>query len=355
VKTFSHITLTAGAAALVLAAVAPGDAAAQSPAKFYKGKTVTIGVGSGTGGSIDLNARIIVRHLTKHFPGNPNIIVQNVPGAGSVKLANLIFKKAKTDGTYIGALNRSALFNKIYYGKKSKALYGPNDLVQLGSPNKIWSVAYAWHTQPVKNVEDLRTKQLIVGGSGGTTIFTPEMHKSFSGLKFKVIRGYKSGSSIDHAAEKGEVGGRASATPANLIDYGWVKNKKVNILFWNGLERDTSFSDAPLGLDLVKKKADRKLMELFFGADEMGYPYVVSRKVPKDRVAAIAKALLDTFRDPGYVKDLAKARLETHPVSPERMTEIVKTAYSSPKAMIARLQDVLAADHMKRIRAKKKK
>ncbi len=352
-KTLSHITLTAAAAALVLAAIAPSDAAAQSVAKFYKGKTLTVAVGTGAGGSVDLNARLIVRHLAKHIPGNPKIIVQNVPGAGSVKLANLLVNKSATDGTYVAALNRSALFNKMYYGKKSKALYGPNDMVYLGAPNKIWSVAYSWHTQPVKKAEDLYTKELIVGGSGGTTIFTPEMHRAFSGFKFKVIRGYKSGSSIDHAAEKGEVGGRASTAPASLYEYGWIQKKKVNILFWNGTERDTKISDAPLGLDFIKKKEDRKLMELLFAADEMGYPYAVSPKVPADRIAALKNALTATFRDPGYHPDLAKAKLETHPVSAERMTQIIKESHNSPKPMIQRLQDVLAAKHMQRIRAKK--
>ncbi len=350
-KPINYFTVTSAACAALVLATATPVVAAQSVAEFYKGKTVTIAVGSRAGGSIDLNGRLVARHIGRHIPGNPSVIVQNVPGASSLKLANFLILKAKTDGTYIAALNRAALFNRLYYGKKSKAMFGPKDMVYLGAPNKIWSVAYAWHTSKIKTAKDLFTKQMVVGGNpGGTTQTIPELHNKFSGTKFKIVFGYAGGSEIDLAAEKGEVEGRISTAPASLIGRGWIKDKKVNVLFWNGLETDPSIAKAPLGLDFIKKKADRKLMELFFAVDEMGYPYTLSPKVPADRVAALEKALHATFKDPKYIAEAAKQRLEVNPVSAKRMATIIKDSYGAPKPMVTRLQDVLAAG-----RASKKK
>ena len=185
-----NLLCTAAIGTLVqLATLFPLDAAAQSVEQFYKGKTVTLGIGSGVGGSHDVNGRLAARHLGKHIPGNPTVVPQNVPGAASLPLANHIAEGAPRDGTYIAIFNRAGIFDKLY-DARSNATFDPTTFNWLGGPDKIWSVAYAWHTAKAKKAEDLRANELIVGASGGTTESIPTLLNQFAGFKFKIVRGY---------------------------------------------------------------------------------------------------------------------------------------------------------------------
>lgn len=328
-----------GAAALV-ATVAV--AAADTVEDFYRGKTFTLAIGTEVGGTIDLYGRTVSRHIRKHIPGSPTVVVQNVPGASSLKLANHLAAGAPADGTYIAALNRLPIFDKIY-AANSLATFDPLQLNYLGSPDKIWSVAYVWHTAKVKTAADLLEHEAIVGGSpGGSAQLTPQLLREFAGFKFKIINGYASVGDVDLAAERGEVEGRASTAPASLLDRHWIEQGKVTLLFWNGLEKNPLRPDLPLALDFVKNPDDRTLMELYYAADEIGYPYVTPPGVPADRLAALKKAFMDTLNDPQFVADAEKQKLDVHPVSSERMTKVIADSYAVPPATVKRLQEILA-------------
>lgn len=320
-----------------------GSASAQSVADFYKGKTIVLAVGAEVGGTIDLNGRLVGRHMSKYLPGNPTIVVQNVPGASSLKLANHLGAGAPTDGSYFAGLNRLAVFRKLYV-ENSGVTFDPLTLNYLGSPDKIWSVAYLWHTAKVKKAADLLTTEAIVGGSpGGSAHLHPMMLNEFAGFKFKIINGYKGGADVDLAAERGEVEGRASTAPVQILEKNWLAEKKVNLLFWNGLEKDEKlWPDLPLALEFVKNPDDRKLMEVYYAADEIGYPYAAPAGVPADRVAALRKAFMDTLNDKTFVEESAKQKLDVNPVSGEKVTSIVKAAYGTPAPIVKRLQAVLA-------------
>ena len=336
-----NLLCTAAIGTLVqLATLFPLDAAAQSVEQFYKGKTVTLGIGSGVGGSHDVNGRLAARHLGKHIPGNPTVVPQNVPGAASLPLANHIAEGAPRDGTYIAIFNRAGIFDKLY-DANSNATFDPSKFNWLGSPDKIWSVAYAWHTAKAKKAEDLRANELIVGASGGTTESIPTLLNQFAGFKFKIVRGYKSGGDVDLATERGEVEGRASTTWAELKKRPWLREKTANVLFWNGLEKHRDLPDAPLGLDFIKGADDRKLMELFFAADEIGYPFAAPPGVPEDRVTALRKAFSDMLADPAYVAEANKLEFDVNPVTWQRMSKIVADAYATPAAAQKRLQDAM--------------
>jgi tripartite-type tricarboxylate transporter receptor subunit TctC len=198
------LSRSAAACALSLAVSLPIAAGAQNqtPEQFYKGKTLTLGIGSGVGGSHDVNGKLIARHLGKHVPGNPTVVPQNVPGAASLPLANHINEGAPRDGTYIALFNRAGIFDKIY-DAKSAATFDPTKFNWLGSTDKIWSVAYVWHTAKAKKAEDLTSNEVIVGASGGSTEQIPVLLNEFAGFKFKIVRGYKSGGDVDLATERG--------------------------------------------------------------------------------------------------------------------------------------------------------
>lgn len=320
-----------------LLASLPHGAAAQSAEQFYKGKILILGIGSGVGGSHDVNGKLLSRHLGKHVPGNPTVVPQNVPGAASLPLANHLYEGAPRDGSYIALFNRAGIFGKIY-DDKSAATFDPTKFNWLGSPDKIWSVAYAWHAAKAKTAQDLLSNEVIVGASGGTTDTIPTLLNEFAGFKFKVVRGYKSGGDVDLAVERGEIEGRASTTWAELKKKTWLDEKKANVLFWNGLEKHPDLPSPPLGLDFIKNPEDRKLMELFFAADEIGYPIAAPPGVPADRVEALRKALTDTFNDPAYIAEAKKLEFDVHPVSWQKISKTVADAYATPADVLKRLQ-----------------
>lgn len=329
-------TVTLGALAL-----APHHgAAAQTVEQLYKGKVVTLGIGSGVGGSHDVNGRLAARHIGQHIPGKPTIVPQNVPGAASLPLANHLAMGAPRDGSYIAIFNRAGIFDKLY-DAKSNATFDPTTFNWLGGPDKIWSVAYVWHTAKAKTVDELRRYEVIVGGSGGTTESIPLLFNQLAGFKFKLVRGYKSGGDVDLAVERGEVEGRASTTWAELKKKPWLNENKAVVLFWNGLEKHRDLPDVPLGLDFIAKPEDRQLMELFFAADEIGYPFAAPAGVPADRVAALRKAFEDMHADPAYIADANRLQFDVNPVSWQRMTKIIADAYATPTAMQKRLQELM--------------
>jgi len=317
-------------------------AAAQTQNDFYKGKVITIAVGQEAGGTIDLYARVVARYLGRHIPGNPTVIIQNVPGASSLKLANLLPVSVPKDGTYIAALNRLPIYDKIYTAN-SLATFDPLTLNYLGSPDKIWSVAYLWHNAKVKTAADLLKNEALVGATaGGSADLTPRLLREFAGFKFKIINGYANVTDVELAAERGEVEGRASTAPQSLLDRNWVADGKVNVLFWNGLEKNPLWPDVPMALDFIKSPDDRKLMELYYAADEIGYPYAAPPGIPEDRLKILRDAFWATLNDSDFVADTNKQRLEVHPLSAEKVAESVSDSYAMPEPIVKRLQNILA-------------
>lgn len=319
-------------------------AGAQTAEEFYKKTRVTVAIGSGPGGSHDLNCKLIARHLGKHLPGNPTVIAQNVPGAGSLTLINQLYNTAPKDGSFFGGMQRAGVFEDLYEEKsKSRARFDATKLNWLGSPDRITGVAIAWHTSPVKTYEDLYKRELIVGSSGGTTTSVPLLLRSVLGMQFKVVKGYNSGGDVDLAIERGEIEGRVPVAWGGLKSRGgdWLAGKKVNMLFQTGLTRHSDLPDLPLALEFAKNPDDRKLMELFFAAEEIGYPYAAPPDLPADRLAVLRKAFADTLADPQFIEEANKQKLDVNPVTWQQMTEVIKNAFAAPPAIIARLRDAI--------------
>ncbi len=320
--------------------------AAESVAEFYKGKTFTVAIGFAPGGSHDLNGRIIARHIGKYLPGNPNVISQNVPGAGSLTLANHIVTTAPADGTYIGAINRSVVFDELYTGRSAGSRFDPLKVSWLGGPDTITSVGIAWHTAPVKKAEDLLTHEMIIGtsadASAGSTV--AKLLTSTAGFKFKLIQGYPSGSDTDLAIERGELHGRATLPWGGLKgrNASWLKENKINMLYQSGLEKHSEIPQVPLAIDFSRTPDDRKVAELFFAAEDIGYTYLAPPDVPPDRLAAIREALAKAFRDPELISEARKAGLDINPVTWQRMTKVISDAYSAPEPIRKRLRETIA-------------
>lgn len=343
VRASGGLTLFTALACVTQASPSLGESAEE----FYRQTRVTVAIGSGTGGSHDLNCKLIARHISRHLPGNPTVIAQNMPGAGSMKLANHLYNTAPKDGSYFGGMQRAGVFEDLYHERgKSRAKFDATKLNWLGSPDRITGVAIAWHTSPVKTYEDLYKHEMVVGSSGGTTTTVPLLLGSTVGFQFKIVKGYKSGGDVDLAMERGEIEGRIPVAWGGLKSRGadWLQGKKVNLLFQTGLSRHSDLSNLPLALEFAKSADDRKLMELFFAAEEIGYPYAAPPDVPADRLTVLRKAFADTLSDPQFIEEAQKQGLDVNPVTWQQMTEVIENAFAAPRPTIARLREAINLD-----------
>src|SRR5665647_459843 len=237
-------------------AFGPGAGAkAQTAEEFYKGKTVTIIAGFGPGGGYDLYARVLARYIGNYIPGKPNVLVQNMEGAGSVRAANYVYVTAPKDGTTIAAVNQNMPMYQLLGGKAAQ--FDASKLAWIGSMGGSNGLLYTWHTSKTKTIDDAKKNVVMLGGTGTNSdshIF-PTLINNLLGTKFKVINGYSGGSKEVHLAlERGEVEGRGGNAWASLKSSNkeWLDQKKINFLVQIGLEREPELPDVPLLLDLVK-------------------------------------------------------------------------------------------------------
>src|SRR6478672_8604931 len=256
---------------------------------FYAGKQLTILVGAGPGGGYDLQARIAARHLGRHIPGNPVIIVQNIPSR--IAAANMMFSSAMRDGTTIALLQRGVLLAKLIY--PSGVRFEIEKFNWLGSLNSEVAVTLAWHTAPHKTTRDLFDKELIVGGiTGVDPETTPRLYNALIGTRFKVVTGYNSTAQIALAVERGEVQGIADWSWSSLkaVRPQWVRDKQVTLLLQGALRNEPELGNLPNALDFVKNESDRKVLELHFTQKTAARPLVTPPEVPAERVALLRKA-----------------------------------------------------------------
>ena len=338
-KTFSLIAMLA-AGALAAAAV---PAAAQAPEQFFKGQTVTIYVGLSPGGGYDQNARLVARYLGKYIPGNPDVVVKNMPGGGGLVMTNYVANVAPKDGLHIGAPQRGIPFEPLL-GEASHAKYDPLKLNWVGSVNSDTSVAVVTKRAGVKSWQDLRNKEVIVAGTGvGTeSVTVPYILRNILGFKYKVIAGYPGGSEMNLAMQRGEVDGRATFSWTSLKPKykEWIESGEMIILYQQGgSKRHPDLKDVPLVNEIAETEEQRQVLTLQFTAFELGRPLFLPEGVPADRVTALRRAFDQTMTDKNLVADADKQELEVNPTTGEEMAETLKKVYATPKNIITRLQE----------------
>jgi tripartite-type tricarboxylate transporter receptor subunit TctC len=328
--------LTAGLVAATQSAVA------QTPAEFYAGKQVSFYVGLSPGGGYDLNARLIAKYIGRYIPGQPSVIVRNMPGGGGLNMTNSVANVAGKDGLHIGAPQRGIPFEPLL-GDASHAKYDPVKLQWIGSANADTSVAVTTRRSGVKTWQELKTKEVIVAGTGiGTeSVTVPYVVRNILGLKFKVIAGFPGGSEMNLAMQRGEVDGRGTFSWTSLKPQRaqWVDSGDLNVLFQMGLRKHPDLPGTPLVTDLAETDDQRKLLELQFTAFELGRPYFVAEGVPADRVTALRRAFDQAMKDKDLIADAEKQGLEANPATGEEMQTILARVYATPKELVARLAE----------------
>jgi tripartite-type tricarboxylate transporter receptor subunit TctC len=318
-------------------------AAGQSVVDFYKGRNVTIVVGSDVGGGYDLNARTLARHLGRHIPGNPNIIVQNKPGASSIVAANYVYEVSPKDGSVIAAVQRPIPFQPLL--GETGLRYDVRKIQWLGSSMNELGVVVAWHTAPQRTVADLFTRGMVVGGNGpqtDTELFARALN-NILGTKFRIVSGYPGQAQITLAMERGEVQGTANWSWSDIAKGhpDLLREGKVRLLLQLDLKKSPDLPDVPFVMDLARNDDERHVFEILMGMKALGRPYFVAPEVPKARSDALRAAFMDTMRDPQFIEDATRTLGSLGPVSGEDMQKIVADVYALPPAIIARAREAV--------------
>jgi tripartite-type tricarboxylate transporter receptor subunit TctC len=333
---------TACLTATTLAATAHA-ASAESVADFYKGKSIQIIVGFGAGGGYDLYARALGRHLGKHVPGNPTIVVQNMAGAGSIRAANYVYAGSPKDGTVIAAVNQNASMYQILGG--AGARFEAAHLQWLGSMTNSNGTVYTWHTSGIKTLDDAKLKEVPMGavGAQSDSVIFPNLINELLGTKFKPITGYTGSTQIHLAMERGEVMGRggnswSSFRTANLS---WLKENKVNMLVQVGFKKEAELPQVPLLLDLVKDETSKSVIRVISLPTAIGYGHWLAPEVPKDRLAALRTAYAAVMKDPEFIKEAAKARMDIRFQTGAEVEALIKQVIKTPKPVLDRTTQIL--------------
>lgn len=323
----------------VLAAV-PQQASAQSVADFYAGKTIGVIVSTGSGGIFDQTARTLARHMPRHLPGSPTMIVRNMPGGGHIRATQHMYTQATRDGTSLGLVNNGIPMEQIVQGPTS-----PFDVRRfnwIGSAGLGNLLTVAWHTSGVKTIEDVMSRELIAGATGvsSNAFLYPNALNILLGTKFRIVSGYSTSPEADLGMERGEVAARAGFSLSAIMSEHpeWIREKKVVVLFQTGTAREATLPDVPLMHELAKTEEARKVLALMSSSVSLGRPFFTTPDVPTDRVEALRKAFNATLADDAFKDEAEKARLDIRPVPGERVAELVNAIANAPPEVVAQLR-----------------
>ncbi len=345
-----RLRLRSAAIALALAVPATMIGApvisAETAEQFYRGKTITLQIGYAPGGGYDVYARQFAKHYGAHVPGKPSVITQNVPGAGSLKLANTLYNSAPRDGTVIGAIGREQVTAPLFGVEGTQ--FDAKKINWLGNLDSAASLCVAWHTTPFRTIDQVREREMIVGGTGpaSITVVLPTALNQVLGYKFKVISGFPGGNDITLALERGEVDGRCGWSYASIksTQPAWITEKKIRFLAASAFKRLPELPEVPSVLELAQSEADRQVIALILAGQVMARPFIAPPEIPEERLAALRAAFSATVRDPRFLAEAEKQGLELDPMDWQEMTETIKRLYDTPppvvKAAIEAIQRV---------------
>jgi tripartite-type tricarboxylate transporter receptor subunit TctC len=337
-------TIAATAAAVLgclLAALPLAAAWADPIADFYAGRTVTMIVSTSAAGGYDTLARAIARHLGEHIPGHPAVIVRNMPGAGGLTATNYLYAAAERDGSVIGLIQNNPPFEPLF--GTAEARFDARQFNWLGTPSVETAMVLVWHTVPVYSVDDLRTRETVMGASGAnsTPAFFARLLNATLGTRMKIIPGYPGQNDAFAAMERGELDGYPSVFYSALSSTRptWLADRTARAIVQYGPDKLPALGDVPFAPDLVEAPADKALMQAAFAPLSIGRPLLLPPGVEADRVAALRKALAETFADPQFRAESEKIGLSLNdPRSGEELLRVIERAYDTPPQIVARLR-----------------
>jgi tripartite-type tricarboxylate transporter receptor subunit TctC len=304
---------------------------------FYRGKTITIVIGYTVGGGYDIFARLLAQHLGRHVPGNPAVVPQNMPGAGSRKAALYLYDVAPKDGTVIGTIGRNEPIAPLI---EADVKFDGTRFTWIGSIANDNSICIAWRTARVQTWTQLRTTELTVGGlaTGDNTVTVPVMLRNMFGARLRVVKGYPGTNDVFLALERGEVEGACGVSwrPILTQRQDWIAGKKIRVLVEVALEKDPTLGDTPLITDFVQDDEQRRTLALLIASQAMARPFLAPPGIPEERRQALRRAFDRTMEDPLFIADAKRTGLYLHPMGGAAIDTLLREIYATPKASIAR-------------------
>ncbi len=335
------------AAAVVMATLGGGAAQAQDAvAFFYRGRTVSLIVGSSPGGGYDLYGRLVARFLGRHIPGNPALVVQNMPGAGSNVAAAYIYNVAPKDGTVMGAIFMGAVVDPLF-GEAKRSTHDTAKFNYIGNANSDAYVCLVRSDAGMNTLADAFDKEIVMGASaeGASTRDFPSLLKNLLGVKFKIVAGYPGTREINLAMEKGEVQGGCGQTWSSVAATypAWFRDKLVKPLVQ---ESNVGYPEldrmgVALSRDFAKTPEQKQILELVYSQTTFGRPYVVAPGVPQERVESLRKAFMATMTDPDLVAEAKRINLDIAPIAGEELQTLIAKLYATPQEIVEKARAAL--------------
>ena len=332
-RTVNRFLCLFGACALLAS-----PARAQSVADFYKGKNLDLYIGYSGGGGYDLYARLLARHLGKHIPGKPTVLPQNMPGAGSLRLTNWLYAAAPKDGSAIGAISRGTPFDPLL--GRPGTQFDAVKFSWIGSANNEVSVCVSSSRSGVAAFDDMKTKELIVGAAGVSSDDDqfPRVINGVFGTKMRVVSGYPGGNDVVLAIERGEVNGRCGWSWSSMksAQASWLTENKVHILAQLALSKHPDLPNVPLIIDLAQTDEQRQILRAIFARQGLGRPFVGPPGIPPDRLDALRQAFEATMKDPEFLAEADKLKMEINPLTGAQVEDLVKQVYTGTPPEVAK-------------------
>lgn len=336
-------------ATLLLTSLSVTQAVAnEADSGFFKGKRVTMLIGSSAGGGYDVYARLIARHLGKYIPGNPIVTASNMAGAGSNVAAAFIANSAPKDGTTIGALYMGAIVEPLFYDKV-RSTHNPVEFNYIGNANTDYDVCVVRSDAGVNSLADVFHKELILGASapGGATYDFPTLLKELLGAKLKIVSGYPGSREVNLALEKGKVQGICGQSWGGVAAMyePMIRNGSIKLLAQEAVSGHPSLDrmKVPLTKEFASSDAQRAVMNLFYQQTSFSRPYVVAKDVPTARVTLLRRAFMDTMQDKDLREEARRAQIDVDPTSGEDMQKTLTQLYASPVDQIHAIRKIYAA------------
>jgi tripartite-type tricarboxylate transporter receptor subunit TctC len=305
--------------------------------EFFKGKEITLLVGSTPGGPYDAYARMVARYMGRHIPGAPSFVVVNMPGASGRKLMGYVYNSAPKDGTVLALAQRALAFDPLM-GVPSQ--FDPSRVSWLGSANTEVNVCMVWHTSRIQTIEDVKKMPMVVGSGGpaSTDTIFPNLMNYLFGAKFKVIGGYKAASESNLAMERGEIDGRCGITWDTLqaLNTDWLDDKKIRILVQIALDKHPDLPDVPWVFDMATTQEQRQILTVWTAPNKMGRPFFGPPAMPADRLEMLRRAFDATMADPALRAEVAKTRLWVNPITGEAVEKLLHEVYQTPPDVVAK-------------------
>jgi len=339
-------TAIRGAALVAAAMIFSGTAGADAVSDFYKGRTVTVVVPAGLGGSIGLYGQLFSHHIGNHIPGRPTVILAAHPGASGVKAASYVYNAAPRDGTVIAQLLSNSLLAPIL----RRAKFDPTKFQWLGTISPRSSVIGVWHTSPAKTLDEMKNTEVVLasGGKSAATTIVPLMMNAMLGTKFRIVTGYQGGGTMNKAVEQGEVNGRYLFwTGWTTRKPHWIKNKLVNIVVQVG-PRIPELPDVPSLHSLVTDPEHRRMLDFMAISERVGLGFWVAAQVPKDRFLALRAAFDATMKDPAFIAEAKKRKAPIDPVAGAELAKVVEQGYRISPETVAKLKAMVGLAGKKR-------